>query len=236
MEENGMNNGRRIGAFVVAAAAAMSMATVGVASPASAAGWGPQPTSTWLQAVRANTGTWVNIGWRTDRRICDVEVRVDGGRRVDVGYPGFRNYTSFSRGDSLSAGRTDYTAIRVTPRYDRSGVAQLRATIQYDNCGWHSRTQYRSSWLSLPVLRNNWPGNGGPGGPGNGGPGGPGNGGPGGPGNGGPGGPGNGGPGGPGNGGPGNGGPGGPGNGGPGGPGNGGPGNGGPGSGSHGNH
>jgi hypothetical protein len=173
-----------------------------------------------LRAVQANTSTWVNIGWRTDRRICDVEVRVDGGRRVEVGYPGFRNYTSFSRGDSLRAGWTDYTAIRVNPHYDRGGIARLLATIQYDNCGRRSRTQYRSSWLNLPVLRNNdWPGNDGPGGPGNGGPGGPGNGGPGGPGNGGPGGPGNGGPGGPGNGGPGGPGNGGPGNGGPGGPG-----------------
>jgi len=260
-----MKQSRRIGAFLVASAAAVSMATVGLASPASAADSGPRPVSNWLRAVQADTDTWVNIGWRTNRRICDVEVRVDGGRRVEVDYPGWRDYTSFRRDDSLRPGRTDYTAILVNPDYLRAGIARLRATIEYDNCGRHARTQHRSTWLNLPVRDDDnghghgWPGDDGPGngGPGHGWPGsgGPGNGGPGhdwpgddGPGNGGPGhgwpgngGPGNGGPGHdwPGNGGPGDGGPGHdwPGNGGPGngGPGNGGPGNGGPGNGGPGN-
>ena len=145
-----MNKSRRIGALVAASAAAMGMATVGLASPAAASvHGGPRPVSNWLRAVQAHTGTWVNIGWRTDRRICDVEVRVDGGRRVDVDYPGFRRYTSFSRGDSLRPGRTDYTAIRVTPDFNRAGVAVLRATIEYDNCGRHGRTQRESTWLAL---------------------------------------------------------------------------------------
>jgi len=243
-----MNKSRRIGALLVASAAAMGMATVGLASPAAAVEPGPRPVSSWLRAVPANTDSWVNIAWGTNRRICDVEVRVDGGRRVDVEYPGWRNYTTFLRGDSLSPGRIGVTPIRVNPESSRAGVARLWATIQYDNCGWNARTQYRRALLNLPILRNNWPGQDHPGGPGNGGPGngGPGNGWPGngGPGHGGPGdgGPGNGGPGNgwPGNGGPGNGGPGngGPGNGGPGngGPGNGGPGNGGPGNGGPGGH
>ena len=184
-----MNKRRRIGALLTASAAAVSMATVGLASPAAAADSGPRPVSNWLRAVQAHTDTWVNIAWRTDRRICDVEVRVDGGRRVDVDYPGWRDYTSFSRSDTLWPGRTDYTAIRVNADYRRPGVATLRATIEYDNCGWHARTQRRSTWLNLPVVRNDgWPGHGGPGGPGGPGNGGPGNGGPGngGPGNGGP--------------------------------------------------
>jgi len=254
-----MKQSRRIGAFLVASAAAVSMATVGLASSASAADSGPRPVSDWLRPVQANTDTWVNIGWRTNRRICDVEVRVDGGRRIEVDYPGWRDYTSFRRDDTLRPGRSDYTAIRVNADYRRSGIARLRAVIEYDNCGRHSRTQRRSAWLNLPVRDDDgdghgWPGDDGPGdgwpgddGPGHGGHGWPGDDGPGhgghgwpgddGPGHGGHGWPGDGGPGNgwPGNGGPGDGGPGNgwPGNGGPGngGPGNGGPGNGGPGNG-----
>jgi hypothetical protein len=163
-----MNKSRQIGAFMAASAAAMGMATVGLASPAAAAGQGPRPVSNWLNPVQANRSTWLNIAWRTDQRICDVRVRVDGGRRVDVDYPSRHRYTSFSRGDSLRAYRIDYTAVRVTPDFNRNGVAVLRTTIAYDNCGWHARTQYRSSYLSLPVVSYRPPmhGPGFPGGPG----------------------------------------------------------------------
>jgi hypothetical protein len=248
-----MNKSRRIGAIVAMATTAVGMASMTASAPASAApARGPEPVSGWLRPVPAHTTSSIDIYWRTDRTICDVQVRV-AGAWVDVEYPGHRRFASFDRGTMLRAGRTDYTTVRVSPDVDRSAAARLRAVITYDNCTFHSRPQAKSLTLTLPVLRNdNWPGHGFPGGPGNGGPGngwpgngGPGNGGPGngGPGNGGPGngGPGNGGPGngGPGNGGPGNGGPGngGPGNGGPGngGPGNGGPGNGGPGNGGPGN-
>ena len=229
-----MKNSRRIGAIVAMATTAVGMASLAASAPASAAQRGPQPVSGWLRPVQAHTSNWVDIYWRTDRTVCDVEVRV-AGQWVDVDYAGHQRFASFNRGNMLRAGRTDYTSVQVNPDFDRPGTATLRAVISYDSCGFHARTQSSSFALTLPVLRNdNWPGHGGPGhgGPGNGGPGngGPGNGGPG------NGGPGNGGPGngGPGNGGPGNGGPGngGPGNGGPGngGPGNGGPGNGGPGT------
>jgi hypothetical protein len=175
-----MNKGRRIGALVAMSAAALGLASIGLGSPAVAAPKGPQPVSTWLTPVKAHTNTWVNISWKTNQKICDVEVRVDG-RDVDVMYPGVRHYSSFSKGDTLKAGKRDYTAVKVNPDFDRSGVALLRATIYYDTCGWHARTQTQKFWLSLPVRHNNWPGHGFPGGPGNGGPGngGPGNGGPG---------------------------------------------------------
>ncbi|WP_328466071.1 hypothetical protein OHA21_45270 [Actinoplanes sp. NBC_00393] len=185
------NSSRRIGAFVAMATAAAGFAAVSTAAPAAAAPRGPQPVSNWLQPVRAETSNWVNIHWRTDRRICDVEVRVRGDRaRVD--YPGFRRSATLSRGDTLRPGRTDYTRVRVTPYGQRAGVAKLWATISYDECGWRSRTMTRTAVLSLPVLRKNtWPGgNGGPGGPGHSHTGGPNQGGPGGPGHGGSGGPG----------------------------------------------
>jgi hypothetical protein len=182
-----MNKGRRIGAVVAATVAAVGMSSVGTVAPAVAADGGPRPVSNWLRAVRANTPTWVNVYWRTDRPVCDAEVRFSG-IRVRVDYPGWRNYTSFSRGDSLWPRRVDYTAVRVTPYFNRSGIAVLRATITYDNCGPHALTRWSSTVLTLPVIRNGWS-NGGPvwnggnghGGPGNGGPGngGPGNGGPG---------------------------------------------------------
>ncbi|MBU2669575.1 hypothetical protein KOI35_39300 [Actinoplanes bogorensis] len=158
-----MNNSRRIGALVAMATAAVGMATVTATAPATAAPRGPEPVSNWLGAVRANADSWVKIYFRTDRKVCDVEVRVSG-RDVDVDYPGRRNYTSFSRGDQLRPGRTDFAAVSVNPDFDRAGIARLRATIAFDTCGRRDRTQYRSFSLALPVLRNN--NHGGPGFPG----------------------------------------------------------------------
>jgi hypothetical protein len=161
-----MNKSRRIGAIVALATAAVGVASVAATSPAAAAVRGPQPVSSWLRAVPAHSVSWVNINWRTNQRVCDVEVRVTG-RDVDVAYPGHRRSTSFSRGDELRAGRSDYTAIAVNPDFDRAGIARLWATISYDNCGWKAKAQRTSFVLSLPVLRNNnWPGHNLPGGPG----------------------------------------------------------------------
>ena len=149
-----MNKGRRIGAVVAATVAAVGMSSVGTVAPAVAAERAPRPVSNWLRAVRANTPTWVNVYWRTDRRVCDAEVRFSGAR-VRVDYPGFRrNHTSFSRGDSLWPGRVDYTAVKVTPYFNRSGIALLRATITYDDCRPRGFTRRSTSVLTLPVVRN----------------------------------------------------------------------------------
>jgi hypothetical protein len=148
-----MKMSRRIGAVVVAAVAAVGMASIGTASAASAAPHGPQPVSSWLHAVKANTGTWVNVAWRTDRRICDAKIRFSGDR-IGIDYPGRRNYTTFSRGNSLKPGRTDFTTVEVTPNFDRAGIALLRATIEYDSCTRRARTQRMTTTLTLPVLRN----------------------------------------------------------------------------------
>jgi hypothetical protein len=144
---------RRIGAVVVAAAAAVGMASIGTATAASAAPKGPQPVNSRLHAVKANTGTWVNVAWRTDRKICDAKVRFSAAR-VGIDYASRRDFATFSRGNSLKAGRTDYTAVEVTPHFDRAGVAMLRATIEFTNCAPRDRTQRYTTTLTLPVLRS----------------------------------------------------------------------------------
>jgi hypothetical protein len=182
-----MRKTQRLGAIVALSTAAFGMAAAVATAPAGAAPRGPQPVSSWLQSVKANTGSWVTIHWRTDRRICDAEVRLRG-EQVRVDYTGFKRSASFSRGDKLFPGRTDFTRVRVTPYAQRPGVTKLWATISYDDCGFKARTQTRTVALSLPVLRNTGPGgHSGPGGPGHGHPGGPNHGGPGGPGHDGPG-------------------------------------------------
>jgi hypothetical protein len=161
-----MNKNRRIGALVALTTAAVSMGTATLAAPAAAAPRGPVPVSNWLRAVKAHENTWVNIYWRTNTRICDAEVKLYA-RDVEVDYRGFRRSATFSRGDSLRPGRTDFTPVRVEADFDRAGVARLRAVISYDNCGRNARTQINTFSLSLPVLRNSRPGHGFPGGPGN---------------------------------------------------------------------
>ena len=162
-----MNKSRRIGALVAAAVASVGMSTLVAPTAAEAAHRGPQPVSNFVQRVRANTDTWVSIRWQTDRRICDARVWVNG-RRVDVDYPRNARSTSFSRGDSLRPGRTDFTAFRVNADFNRSAVALLRATIAYDNCGRRDRTVVKSFGIAMPVVAFR-PGNGGPIGGGNGG-------------------------------------------------------------------
>ena len=159
-----MNKGQRIGTMVAAAVAAMGMATVGLGAPAEAAPQphGPRPVSNALRAVRANVPTWVDVVWRTDRPICHAQVRYNGGPRVRIDYFGDRNYATFSRGDYLLPRRPDFTRVRVTPYANRSGIALLRATIQYDNCRPFARPQLATTVLTLPVIRNGFF----PGGPG----------------------------------------------------------------------
>jgi hypothetical protein len=162
-----MNKSRRIGALVAATAASVGMGTLVAPTVAEAAPRGPQPVSNFVQRVKAHTDTWVSIRWQTDRRICDATVTVNG-RNVDVDYPRNARSTSFSRGDTLRPGRSDFTAFRVDADFDRSGVALLRATIAYDNCGRRDRTIRKSFGIAMPVVAirgnghgdNNGPGHG----------------------------------------------------------------------------
>jgi hypothetical protein len=153
-----MNKSRRIGALVAAGIASVGMSALVAPTAAEASPRGPQPVSNFVQRVRAHTDTWVGIRWQTDRRICDAKVWVNG-RRVDVDYPRNARSTSFSRSDSLRPGRGDVTAFRVNADFDRSGVALLRATIAYDNCGRHARTFRKSFGIAMPVVAFR-PGNG----------------------------------------------------------------------------
>jgi hypothetical protein len=153
-----MNKSRRIGALVAAAVASVGMSALVAPTAAEAAPRGPHPVSNFVQPVRAHTDTWVSIRWQTSHRICDARVWVNG-RRVDVDYPRNARFASFSRGDSLRPGRTDFTAFRVDADFNRSRVALLRATIAYDNCGRYARTIRRSFGIAMPVVAD-WPGHG----------------------------------------------------------------------------
>jgi hypothetical protein len=149
-----MSTIKRMIAAVALAGAAGSVATLAAAGPASAAmPRGPQPVSNRLTAVKANTASWVNIYWRTNRPVCNAKVAVDGGRQVRVSYPGLRRTTTFTTGNTLRPGRTAATPIRVNPIARRSGVVVLRASMSYTDCGRHARTQWTRANLSLPVIR-----------------------------------------------------------------------------------
>jgi hypothetical protein len=112
---------------------------------------GPRPVTRTLQAVDANEPEWVRVRWKTDRRICDARVVVWADDDVEITYPGDREFTSFSRGDSLGRGGTDFTAIRVEANYDRDSWALLEATISYTDCSRGSRTWSSDTTLMLPV-------------------------------------------------------------------------------------
>jgi hypothetical protein len=148
-----MNVSRRIGAFVAATVAAVGMMSAVQVAPASAAPKGPEPTNSLLSTVRADTPTWVNVWWRTDRRACGVRVVAWDSARVSVDYPGGRAFTSFSNGSTLNRRETDYTAFRVTATYGRGTWALLAAQVYYNDCGPRARTKVKSVGFLLPVRR-----------------------------------------------------------------------------------
>jgi hypothetical protein len=147
---------RRIGAFLAATVAALSLASVVAPSPASAAPRGPHPVNQWLRPVPAGVPTWVAVWWRTDLRICDARLVVWGGSRVAIGYPNGQTYASFSNGSTLSRRETDYTSFRVTavgPTLPLLGSALLRARLFYNDCGRFARTRATDTGFLLPVTR-----------------------------------------------------------------------------------
>jgi hypothetical protein len=135
-------------------ASAMSLASLVTPVPASADPRqrdGLWPLNTVLPPVAAHDSEWVDVRWSTDRPVCDVRVRVHGGRDADVTYPGDRDYTSFSKGAGLRPGRIDYTSFRVTANGDGPGWAFLTATVDYDYCRLDSPTMNDAIGLWLPV-------------------------------------------------------------------------------------
>jgi collagen triple helix repeat protein len=147
---------------LVGLAGAMVALTGASSASAAPSAWpsarGPQPVSTRLPAVRANTASWVNIYWRSNTPVCSARVQVDGGRQVAVAYPGMQRTTTFTRGDSLRPGRIAATPVQVRPMLRTSGVVLLRAVMSYNDCGRHARMQFKRVDLALPVLRNMRPG------------------------------------------------------------------------------
>ncbi|WP_127504465.1 hypothetical protein [Actinoplanes solisilvae] len=112
---------------------------------------GPRPVSQVLSAVDAGESAWVRVRWKTDRRVCDVQVVVWGDDDVVIDYPGEREFTSFSRGDSLGLGRADYTSFRVEANPDGNDFSLLAATISYTDCKRGSPLLTHTSGLMLPA-------------------------------------------------------------------------------------
>ena len=148
---------RRIGALFATTVATLGIASVVAPTPASAARpHGPQPVNQWLRPIPAGVPTWVNVWWRTDRRICDARLTVWGGPQVAVTYPGGRSFTSFSNGSTLSRRETDYTSFRVTaagPTLPLLGSVLLRARLTYNDCSRFARTRATDTGFLLPVTR-----------------------------------------------------------------------------------
>ena len=152
-----MKTSRRIRAVLATAVAALAMTSVATATPAAAARRveGPEPVNALLQTVDNNRATWISVWWKTDRTICDAQVRVWGNPNVVVDYPSSTaTYTSFAHGSTLLRRETDFTSFKVTSHYSGSTWALLAATISYNNCGWHTRTRTKTAGLLLPVSAN----------------------------------------------------------------------------------
>jgi hypothetical protein len=151
-----MKNSRRIGAILGTALAAVTTASVATAAPAAAAAApirpdGPRPVATAWPAVANYQSKWLSIWWKTDLAICDAKVRVRSMPGMQIAYPSNRTFTSFAHGPALQRRESDYTSFLVTPHLRKPTVEWLEATITYNNCGWHARTQTRSTGFLLRV-------------------------------------------------------------------------------------
>jgi hypothetical protein len=117
-----MRTGRRIGTVAATAAAAMSVVFVAFASQAAAT-----PSATAGQSRTAGPNAAAGL------------------------HAGDREFTSFSRGDALGRGRTDYTSFRVEAQRGRNDFALLAATISYTDCTRGSRVLSYTTGLMLPL-------------------------------------------------------------------------------------
>jgi hypothetical protein len=127
-------------------------ASASTASPDSHGPRGPQVVSNWLHRVNAGEAESVSVWFRgTDRRICDFKLHVRDTRQVEVSYPRHRRYASLSNGDTLVRGETDRATFRVEANSRRDASAFLTATVSYNDCGRHSRIQFKRFGLLLPI-------------------------------------------------------------------------------------
>jgi hypothetical protein len=147
-----MNKVRRLGALAAALLTVLTVTSLS-AAPASAAErvTGPEAINQ-LIAVQDGQTSWVKIWWKTDRTICDAKLIIWGSSSVDIDYPAnTRNFTSFNHGPTLSQRETDFTSFRVRPHVGRSAWIILAGTMTYNYCGWHARTQSKSTGFLLTV-------------------------------------------------------------------------------------
>jgi hypothetical protein len=127
------------------------------ASAASPAPRGPQVISPWLQRVDAGEAEFVSVWFRgTDRRICDFRMFVRDTRQVDVSYLRNRPYATLNTGSTLVRGERDRATFRVEANFRRDANAILSATVSYNDCGRHSRTEFKRFGLLLPVDGDRW--------------------------------------------------------------------------------
>jgi hypothetical protein len=128
----------RNGNVVLTVVLATVLASMLVGSPASATppisalpgASGPWPLALTPTIVAAAEPTWVNVHWLTWTPVCRVRVTASA-TGADLRYPSNTGtYSSFYRGSSLDAGRTDYTAVRVTPT-GANATTVLRLRISY---------------------------------------------------------------------------------------------------------
>jgi hypothetical protein len=142
---------RRIAKTAIAVLVATGVAGAAT-NPAAAAGPGPRPVTTWLDAVAAEEWTGVSVYWTTGRKICDGAVTV-AGADVQIGYPeNTGTYTSFSRGAELEPRQLDYTAFTVRPRAGENLFRQVEATLSYHTCGRHPVEKAEIFRLTFAVL------------------------------------------------------------------------------------
>jgi hypothetical protein len=143
---------RRIATTAVAALVATGVVAGATTNPAAAAGPGPQPVTSWLDAVAAEERSWVSIYWTTGRKICDGAVTVTGDD-VQIGYPeNTVTYTSFSQSAKLKPRHLDYTAFTVRPRAGEDLFRQVEATLSYNTCGRQAVEKSETFRLTFAVL------------------------------------------------------------------------------------
>ncbi|AGL14860.1 hypothetical protein [Actinoplanes sp. N902-109] len=138
--------------WVAVVAAAVGLAIAGMGAPAEAAVSGPHLITDWARAVPAHKATWIQLYWKTGKRVCNAEVTLSGAN-VDVVYPdNTETYSSFSKSSSLKAGKTDRTAINVTAHYDTTSVIPLKVKMKYDTCGKDAVKKTGTFTVNLPVI------------------------------------------------------------------------------------
>jgi hypothetical protein len=148
-----MNKGRRIGALVAAAVAAVGMTMTVTTAPATAAKKvkGPQPVSQLLQRVDDNEASWVRVWFKTDKKACNFKLMVWDNNRIDVSYPFGWPYASLRQNATLNKGEVDYAAFKVdVDDYTKDTWQLMYATMTWKWCGTN-KVQTKSTGFLLPV-------------------------------------------------------------------------------------